>query len=110
MKRTTGLKNRIVLSAPIPTTQNFHRLCLMLDPVKYLEVFLHDEAPDSRALMDFGVTLRKETQALARLDDELPQFVRRCGIMNGNQPYDSLKVLQESLLEDYLEVHPPSGA
>ena len=82
----------------------------MLDPIKHLEVFLYDESPDSRALTDSGVTFREEFQAFARPDNHRAQFLRRRGIVNSDQSNDSLKVFQEGVLEDYLEVHSPSRA
>src|ERR1039457_4226523 len=82
----------------------------MLNPVKHLEVFLYDKSPDSRALTNFWVTLRKETQAFASLDDHQAQFLRCRGIMDGNQPHYSFKVGQKGVLENYFEVHSLSRA
>jgi hypothetical protein len=43
----------------------------MLNSVKYLEVFLYDKSPDSRALANFWMTLWKETEAFTALNDHL---------------------------------------
>jgi hypothetical protein len=47
-----------------------------LHPVKHHEVVPYDKPPDSRALMNFWVTLGKETEAFAVSDNQLTQLAR----------------------------------
>src|ERR1017187_8828481 len=77
----------------------------MLNSVKYLEVFLYDKSPDSRALTNFGVTLWKETEAFTALNNQVTQLARGGRIMNGNRPHNSFKVGQKGAFENYPEVH-----
>ena len=77
----------------------------MLDPVKDFEVLLHNKPSDARPLPHLGVALGEETEAFARLNDKFAK-VTCCGwIASRDQVNDSLKVLEECVLEDYFEVH-----
>src|SRR5205823_3996072 len=98
--------DRVAFPASVPAPQYLHGMRIMVDSIKSLEVLLHDKSPDTRMLADLRVTLREEIEALAFLNDRLAQIVCGGPVMRRNLSYDSLKVFQEGVLEDYLVVHP----
>src|SRR5205085_7209067 len=89
----------------VPAAEDLHPVWFKADSVKHFKVSPHNEAPDLWPLTDCGVALRKETQGLASFNNDLSQFLRGGGIMNGDGSDDPFKIFQEAVFKNYLELH-----
>jgi len=100
-----SLEPRIHPPPAIPTAQYLHRVGCSLDTVEHLEVLPHHEAPDLAPLPYSGKALGEEGEALTCADDVGSESACSGRIMRRDGSDDLLKVCQERVLEDYLELH-----
>jgi hypothetical protein len=78
---------------------------MMVNAVKHLEMFRDDKPSQSGPLPYPGIPLREKAQGLASGNNRLTELAR-CARIAGSDGSDHMfEVLDESLPEDYFEIH-----